>query len=430
MFLSNDILCVEKSLMPSNKSFSEIKIEICTEIQPYFEIVDTIYSQNFKKILEAFQQTKISSFHFNPSYGYGLFDEGTKAVEKLFAKIYKAESAIVRPQIISGTQALFLVLNSLLSRKDTFISILGSPYETLKGCIGIEGNYPGNLLEKGIDYQEINILDKYHPGEYKKLIQKAKLVWIQKSRGYGNRRTVSNFQIKEMIDEIHAIKPDIIVAVDNCYGEFVETIEPIEAGADICAGSFLKNPGGGITKTGGYIVGQKDLVERCASNLIAPGLGFETTPNLGFIPQILQGLFHSPTTVRESLKGNLFLARFMDKLGFTVTPKFSEEHFDIVLKVNFPSPELLIQFSKHLQACSPIDSYVEPIPFQQEGYMSPIIMAGGTFTHGSSIEFTADGFTKAPYNLYYQPGMYAEQSIILAERLWSDSLFRADIKDY
>lgn len=409
--------------MYSNISFSEIRSKVINEIQPYYEKIDTIYAQNFKKILEAFQQTKISSYHFMPTFGYGLFDDGTKAIEKLFSAIFKAESAIVRPQIISGTQSLFLILNSLLSRKDTFISILGSPYETMKGCIGIEGNYPGNLLEKGIDYQEINILDK-HPSEYKKLIQNAKLAWIQKSCGYGNRRSVSNFQIKEMINEIHAIKPEILIAVDNCYGEFIETIEPIEAGADICAGSLLKNPGGGIAKTGGYIVGRKDLVIRCASNLIAPGLGFETTPNLGFIPQILQGLFHSPTTVRESLKGNLFLACFMEKLGFQISPRFTDDHFDIVLKITFPTPELLVQFSKHIQGCSPIDSYVEPTPFQQEGYRSPIIMAGGTFTHGSSIEFTADGFTKAPYNLFYQPGMYAEQSIVLAEQLWSDKLFR------
>lgn len=411
--------------MQSNDPFSIIKEQVMEEISPYFEKIETNYSYNFRKILQAFQHSKVSSFHFSPTYGYGLFDAGTKAVEKVFASIFKAESALVRPQIVSGTQALFLVLNSLLSGKDTFVSILGAPYETLKGCIGIEGNYPGSLIKKGINYLEINLLEKYHPGEYKKLIQKSKLAWIQKSSGYGNRRSVSNEQIKNLIEEIRIINPEILVAVDNCYGEFVETIEPIEAGADICAGSFLKNPGGGIAKTGGYIAGRKDLVDLCSSNLIAPGLGFETTPNLGFIPQILQGLFHSPMTVRESLKGNLFLACFMEKLGFIVSPRSSEDHFDIVMKVSFPNPELLTLFSKLLQTCSPIDSYVDPVPFQQEGYNSPIIMAGGTFTHGSSIEFTADGFTKEPYNLYYQPGMYAEQTVVLAEKIWGDYQFKS-----
>lgn len=408
----------------SSVEFEILRQTINNEIAPFKEKIENQYSKTFNKVLQSFQSSKIASHHFHSTYGYGLFDESTKGIEKLVSTIFKAEKALVRPHIVSGTQALFLILNSLLEKGDQFVSILGAPYETLKGCIGIEGNYPGNLQKKGILYQEINILEPHDKTRFKQLILDSKLVWIQKSSGYGDRKTVSNFQIKEFIQTIRHIKKEVIVAVDNCYGEFVEEIEPIEAGADVCAGSFLKNPGGGISKTGGYVVGREDLLERCSAQLIAPGLGFETTPNLGFASQLFQGLFQAPTTVKESLIGNLFLSCFLTKLGFIVSPSFQEPHFDIILKIVFPTQDLLMLFSKYIQRCSPIDSFVDPCPFQQEGYNSPIVMAGGTFTTGSSIEFSADGFTKAPYKLYYQPGMYQEQSIVLAEKLLNDFRFR------
>lgn len=404
--------------------FNTLKESIQEEIKLFCLELENKYSNNFRKVLHAFQSTKLSTHHFHPTYGYGLFDEGTKAVEKIVSTIFKAEGAIVRPQIVSGTQALFLMLNSLLEKGDQFVSILGAPYETLKGCIGIEGDYPGSLIQQGILYEEINLLEDYDEIRFKNLIENSKLVWIQKSSGYGNRNSISNHQIKGFIDQVRKLKPSVIIAVDNCYGELVEDIEPIEAGADICAGSFLKNPGGGIAKTGGYITGKQVLLDKCASTLVAPGLGFETTPNLGFVPQLLQGLFHSPTTVKESLEGNLFLACFLEKLGFLVSPTCRDPHFDIILKIIFPREDLLMLFSKYIQRSSPVDSFVDPIPFQQEGYSSPIVMAGGTFTSGSSIEFSADGFTKAPYRLYYQPGMYKEQSIVLAEKLFTDFRFR------
>lgn len=404
--------------------FTTLKREILDAIKPYQEKIETTYSHSFRKVLDAFQTSKLATHHFHPTYGYGLFDESTKTTEKIVATIFKAEGAIVRPHIVSGTQALFLILNSLLEKGDQFVSILGAPYETMKGCIGIEGNYPGNLKQKGIKYQEINMLEIYNRRNLEQLIHDSKLVWIQKSSGYGNRQSISNIKIKEIVQTIRSIKLNMIIAVDNCYGELVEETEPIECGADICGGSFLKNPGAGIAKTGAYIAGRQVLLDRCASTLIAPGLGFETTPNLGFASQILQGLFHAPTTVKESLKGNLFLACFLEKLGFEISPQYREPHFDIILKIVFPREDLLTLFSKYIQRSSPVDSFVDPVPFQQEGYSSPIVMAGGTFTSGSSIEFSADGFTKAPYRLYYQPGMYEEQSIVLAEKLYNDYRFR------
>jgi cystathionine beta-lyase family protein involved in aluminum resistance len=400
-------------------SFSRINQKIQENLKLCYGEVDDIYHQCFKKVLHAFQQNKVSSYQLQPGFGYGLGDQGTYIAEAVFSTIFKAEKALVRPQITSGSHALFLILNSLLFKGDLLLSVTGSPYETLKSCIGIQDQYPGNLVEKGVLYNEINLINstKLTKDEISS-IQKSRLCWIQKSRGYSNRKTISSSDIKRIVETIRAIHPSAIIAVDNCYGEFTETIEPIECGADICAGSFMKNPGGGIARTGGYIVGKQIFIDRIASHLVAPGLGDEFMPNLGFTYEILLGLFHSPLTVRESLKGNLYFSAFMDEMGFSTSPHWTEKHYDIVLEIQCNTKENIDLFTQAVQKCSPIDSHVKAEPFVQHGYKHPIIMAGGTFVPGSSIEFSADGFYYPPYTLYFQPGLYAEQTRIFAEFLW------------
>jgi cystathionine beta-lyase family protein involved in aluminum resistance len=395
---------------------NRLSTKIESDIQPYFEKIELAYSYNFQKVLEAFQSAQVATHHMSPSFGYGLSDIGIQTLETVVSHIFHSENAIVRPQFISGTQVLSLILHSLLKKGDLLLSVLGTPYDTLQGCIGLHSQYPGNLIERGIRYAETNLTEPLHDGTGP-LLEQAKLVWIQKSCGYSTRKTISNLQILELIQLIRCRNQNAIIVVDNCYGEFVEPIEPIEAGADLCAGSFLKNPGGGITKTGAYIAGKQRFLDRCASQYIAPGMGFETTPNLGLLPSLFQGLFHAPHTVKESLFGNLFMSRFLDEFGLSAFPKWYEPHYDIVLRIEFQTGKQLIRFAEILQQCSPIDSQATPTPFHQDGYPSPIIMAGGTFTPGSSIEFSADGFVKYPYRLFYQPGMYYEQTKIFSEAL-------------
>ena len=402
--------------MKLSSSFVEIDKTILSRIKPYISKVYEVYSKNFRKILKAFNEERISSIHFNPTFGYGLLDYGTEKVEKVYSNIFNAEASIVRPQIVSGTNALFLILNSLLNRGDLLLSITGEPYETLKSCIGITKNYKGNLLEKGVRYSELSLIGRNIKNYEKELICEANVVWIQKSCGYSNRKTISNKEIGRLVKIIKEINPSIIIAVDNCYGEFIEESEPTDFGADVIGGSLLKNPGGGLARTGGYIVGKKKLIERVSSHLIAPGLGFETTPNLGFTREILQGLFNSPQSVKEALLGNIYISCFLEMLNIETTPKYFEPHYDIILKINMKSEKLFKAFTKSIQEVSPIDSFVEATPFMEEGYSYPIVMAGGTFTTGSSIEFSADGFYKNPFEIYYQAGLYFEQSRVLAEK--------------
>jgi cystathionine beta-lyase family protein involved in aluminum resistance len=406
-------------LRTQTDSFSQIDQKIQEKLKPYFEEIDDVYHQCFKKVLDAFQKNQVSSYQLQPGFGYGLGDQGTNITEAVFSTLFKSEKALVRPQITSGSHALFLVLNSLLFKEDLLLSVTGSPYETLKSCIGIQDQFPGNLLEKGILYHEINLIDSTKlTNDEVSSIQNSRLCWIQKSRGYSTRKTISSSDIKRIVETIRSIHPLAIIAVDNCYGEFTETLEPIECGADICAGSFMKNPGGGIARTGGYIVGNKKMIDRISSHLVAPGLGDEFRPNLGFTYEILLGLFHSPLTVRESLKGNLYFSAFMDEMGLYTSPHWTEKHYDIVLEIQCNSKENMDLFTQAVQKCSPIDSHVKAEPFAQHGYKHPIIMAGGTFVPGSSIEFSADGFYYPPYTLYFQPGLYAEQTRVFAEFLW------------
>lgn len=400
-------------------SFNELDSKIMSDVTPYFDKINKIYSNNFRKVLSSFIKEKVTSHQLNPTFGYGLFDAGTEITERVFANVFNTERAIVRPQIVSGTNALFLILNSLLRRGDLLLSITGEPYETLKSCIGTIKNYKGSLLNKGIRYSEINLIGRNVFDYEVELIKDAKVIWIQKSCGYSDRNTISNREIDRLIKIVKSYNPNCIVSVDNCYGELVEGDEPSDYCCDVLGGSLLKNPGGGLARTGGYIVGKSNIIEEISSNLIAPGLGFETTPNLGFTREILQGLFNSPNCVNEALKGNIYIARFLEILGIECEPKYSEPHYDIILKIKMKSEKLFDTFMNLIQEVSPIDSFITPTPFIQEGYSLPIVMAGGTFTPGSSIEFSADGFYAPPFNIYFQGGLYFEQSRILAEKLLS-----------
>ncbi len=403
-------------------NFYELDKLVSNEIKEHINHIQTIYKKNFNKLLKSFQQCRAASHHLHPSYGYGLEDSGTQTVECIYSCYFNAEASIVRPQLISGTQALYLVLRSLLDPGDTFLSICGSPYETLQACIGIQEKAVGYTLQKqGINFRQLDILPN-EEDSFKQIMpdDKVKMIWIQKSCGYSQRKSISNYDIQRWVPRLRILFPNAIVMVDNCYGEFVEEIEPIEAGADICAGSLLKNPGGGIAKTGAYICGKKNLIERCSDFLIAPGMGFETLPNLGMTAPFLQGLFIAPLVVREALWGKQYMACFMDKLGFKVTPQYFEPHYDLVLKISMENQLKWQAFANAVQAVSPLDSFVRPEPFHQKGYSSKIIMAGGTFTSGSSIEFSVDGIAAPPYDIYYQAGMVGEQSRVLAEKLYQD----------
>ena len=398
------------------QSFYELEREILSKVTLNFKEIDKTYSRNFRKVLSSFIEEKVSSHQLDPSFGYGLFDSGTQITERVFAKVFNTEKAIIRPQIVSGTQALFLILNSLLQRGDLLLSVTGEPYETLKACIGIIKNYKGTLLERGVRYSEVSLISKDVFDYEADLIKDAKLVWIQKSCGYSSRKTISNREIDRLIRIVRTHNPRCIIAVDNCYGEFIEEDEPTNYECDVLGGSLLKNPGGGLAKTGGYIVGKGEIIERIASYLIAPGLGFETTPNLGFTREILQGLFNSPQSVKEALKGNIYISCFLEMLGIESEPRYFEPHYDIILKIKMRTEKFFKAFINAIQEVSPLDSNAFPAPFIQEGYSSPIVMAGGTFTPGSSIEFSADGFYKSPFEIYYQGGLYFEQSRVLAEK--------------
>ena len=390
-------------------------------ISPFQEAIESQYRKNFAKVLKAFQDNRVASHHLHPSFGYGLMDCGTQSMEGVFSSLFRSEASIVRPQLVTGTQALYLILKTFLRNQDTILCLCGAPYETLQACIGIQKGAEGNhLCAQGVRYQEINLIDHMNPlSELLIADSSVKVLWIQKSCGYGPRRSISTKEIQSWIPQLRKIYPQAIIAVDNCYGELVEDIEPIEVGADICAGSLLKNLGGGIAKTGAYITGKKNLVDACADMLVAPGMGFETLPNLGFTASFLQGLFLSPLVVRESLLGNLYMSCFMQEMGFVVEPSYTEARYDIVLKIATQNKNHWQNFADTLQSSSPLDSFVSPEAFEQKGYPSPIIMAGGTFTTGSSIEFSVDGFASDPYYMYYQAGMVAEQTAIFARALYA-----------
>ena len=381
--------------------------EILGGLKERFEAIDKIAEYNQMKVLNAMQECKVSDIHFAATTGYGYNDLGRDTLEEVYAKVFHTEDALVRPQLVSGTHALAVALSSQLRPGDELLSPVGKPYDTLEEVIGIRES-TGSLAEYGVKYRQVDLLED---GSFdwenirKAITEKTKMVTIQRSKGYQTRPTLSVTRIGELIKFVKEIKPDVICMVDNCYGEFVETIEPTDVGADMCVGSLIKNPGGGLAPIGGYIVGKKECIERAAARLTSPGLGKEVGASLGVISSFYQGFFLAPTVTAGALKGAVFAANVYEKLGFGVVPNGTESRHDIIQAVTFGTPEGVIEFCKGIQAAAPVDSYVVPEPWAMPGYDSDVIMAAGAFVQGSSIELSADAPIKPPYAIYFQGGL-------------------------
>ena len=372
-----------------------------------FEEIDGVAEYNQLKVIKAMQEARVSDIHFAGTTGYGYNDLGRDTLEEVYARAFHGEDALVRPQLISGTHALTVALSGNLRPGDEILSPVGKPYDTLEEVIGIRDSV-GSLKEFGITSSQVDLLPDGSfdfEGIRKAINERTKLVEIQRSKGYATRPTLSVARIGELISFIKSIKPDVICMVDNCYGEFVETLEPTDVGADMIVGSLIKNPGGGLAPIGGYIVGRKDCIERAAYRLTAPGLGKEVGASLGVSQSLYQGLFLAPTVVAGALKGAVFAANLYEKLGFGVVPNGSESRHDIIQAITFGTPEGVIRFCEGIQAAAPVDSFVTPEPWAMPGYDSDVIMAAGAFIQGASIELSADAPIKPPYAVYFQGGL-------------------------
>ena len=402
--------------MDTKEMFSEFGI--CTEVAEFcektlnglkerFEKIDRVAEYNQYKVLEAMRKNRVSAQHFAATTGYGYDDMGRDTLEKVYADTFHTPAALVRPQITCGTHALALALGANLLPGDELLSVSGRPYDTLEEVIGLRPS-PCSLAEYGVAYSEVDLKEdgSFGLGGIRSAItDRTKLVAIQRSKGYKTRPTLSVAQIGEAIKTVKSVNPNIICMVDNCYGEFVETAEPSDVGADMTVGSLIKNPGGGLAPIGGYIVGKKECVENAAYRLTSPGLGKEVGASLGILQSFYQGLFLAPTVVSGALKGAIFAANIYEKLGFDVVPDGSESRHDIIQAISFHNPDALIAFCEGIQAAAPVDSYVTPEPWAMPGYDSDVIMAAGAFVQGSSIELSADGPIKPPYAVYFQGGL-------------------------
>ena len=391
---------------------------ICDEVYDYcdniikslhdrFEEIDKNAEYNQMKVIKAMQDEKVAEMHLSGTTGYGYNDDGRDTLEKIYSDIFKTEDALVRPQIICGTHALNVALSSNLRPGDELLSPVGKPYDTMDEIIGIRPS-KGSLAEYGITYAQVDLLPDGgfdYEGIKNAINERTKLVTIQRSKGYASRPTLSVERIGELISFIKSIKPDVICMVDNCYGEFVERIEPSEVGADMIVGSLIKNPGGGLAPCGGYIAGKKECVEQAAYRLSSPGLGKEVGATLGVNQSFYQGLFLSPVVVAGALKGAIFAANVYEKASFVVRPDGSEPRYDIIQAVELGSADGLLAFCKGIQAAAPVDSFVTPEPWPMPGYDSDVIMAAGAFVQGSSIELSADGPLKEPYSVFFQGGL-------------------------
>lgn len=390
-----------------NKKVQDFCEETLRSLKERFDRIDEVAEYNQLKVLKAMQDNRVSDTHFAATTGYGYNDLGRDTLEDVYAAVFHAEAALVRPQLVCGTHALTIALSGNLRPGDEILSPVGKPYDTLEGVIGITESR-GSLKEYGITYAQVDLLPDggFDYDNIKKSInERTKLVTIQRSKGYQTRPTLSVEQIGELISFVKSIKPDLICMVDNCYGEFVERIEPTDVGADLCVGSLIKNPGGGLAPIGGYIVGKTEYVDNAAFRLTAPGLGKEVGATLGLNQTLYQGFFLAPTVVAGALKGAIFAANIYEKLGFPVIPNGTEERYDIIQAVTLKSPEAIIEFCKGIQAAAPVDSYVTPEPWAMPGYHSEVIMAAGAFVQGSSIELSADAPIEPPYAVYFQGGL-------------------------
>ena len=385
-------------------SFGE---KILDSLKERFEKIDKIAEYNQCKVLSAMKKNRVDAACFAASTGYGYNDLGRDKIEKVYADTFHTEAALVRPQIVCGTHALTVALSANLLPGDELLSPVGKPYDTLEEVIGIRES-KCSLKEYGVSYKQVDLLPDGtfdYDNIARAIGEKTKLVTIQRSKGYQTRPTFSVKQIGELIAFVKKIKPDVIVMVDNCYGEFVEEIEPSDVGADMTVGSLIKNPGGGLAPVGGYICGTQECVDRCAYRLSAPGLGQEVGASLGVMQSFYQGFFLAPTVVAGAEKGAIFAAEVYERLGFKVFPSAKEERHDIIQAVELGSKEGMIAFCKGIQASAPVDSYVTPIPWEMPGYESEVIMAAGAFIQGSSIELSADGPIREPYAVFFQGGL-------------------------
>ncbi len=390
-----------------SKKVYEFGEKILDGLSSRFDEIDKTAEYNQLKVVNAMHKNGVNATHFMATTGYGYNDEGRDNLERVYADTFHTEAALVRPQITCGTHALATALSANLRPGDELLSPVGKPYDTLEEVIGIRDSI-GSLKEYGITYRQVDLLPDGSfdlEGIKNAISEKTKLVTIQRSKGYQTRKTFSVSEIGRLIKYIKSIKPELICMVDNCYGEFVETVEPSDMGADMIVGSLIKNPGGGLAPIGGYICGTNECVEQCSYRLSAPGLGQEVGANLGIIQSMYQGFFLAPTVVSGAVKGAIFAANVYEKLGFKVVPNGTESRHDIIQAVELGSPERMIAFCEGIQAAAPVDSYIVPVPSPMPGYDSDVIMAAGAFIQGSSIELSADGPIRPPYAVYFQGGL-------------------------
>ncbi|AOM83104.1 methionine gamma-lyase family protein [Salisediminibacterium beveridgei] len=393
------------------KDLIRIKQETEKRIRPILEEREIISEENQRKVLDAFQSEEIADFHLHGSTGYGYDDAGRERLEAIYAKVFKAEASVVRPQLVSGTHAISTALFGMLRPGDELMYITGAPYDTLDEVIGTRGKTnAGSLKDFGIRYQQIDLADgRVDFNAIKKSVSPAtKMIGIQRSKGYASRPSFTINEIRDMITRVKNINEDLIVFVDNCYGEFVELEEPIEAGADIIAGSLIKNPGGGIAKSGGYLAGRKDLIELCGNRMTAPGIGLEGGATTGHLRDMLQGFFMAPHIVNQAVKGAVFTASLFAATGMNTTPAYDAVRTDLIQSVQFETRDQMIRFCQAIQSRSPVDAHVAPQPSSMPGYEDDVIMAAGAFIQGSSIELSADGPLREPYTAYVQGGLTYE----------------------
>lgn len=399
--LSIDIETIRKNAMAA-----------CAE---QFERIDTICLHNTEKVLQAYKDAQISSYQFAGTSGYGYSDMGREKLDEVFARVFKAEKAIVRPHFVSGTHALATVLLALLQKGDLMMSLIGAPYDTMQGVIGYAHETPHSLKEKGVYYDEVPLKDNAYDLEgIREAVQEKqpKLVLIQRSRGYSTRASLKISDIRTIIQTVKAVSPQTICFVDNCYGEFAAEEEPIEAGADIIAGSLIKNPGGGIAPTGGYIAGKEELVHAAADYLTAPGLGDELGSYAAGYRLFFQGFFMAPHVTAQAIKGAIFAAAVFSQMGFKVSPQPDEDRYDLIQTIYLENETNMCLFCQGIQSYSPVDAHVTPIPDDMPGYADKIIMAAGDFVQGSSIELSADGPIREPYMIYLQGGIVFEHNVL------------------
>ncbi|BEU87725.1 methionine gamma-lyase family protein [Selenomonas sp. TAMA-11512] len=398
--------------MNFSKELLGLKEEVIQELELHFKEIDAAAEVNTLKVIDAMRRVRVSDMHFNTSSGYAYDDVGRTKLEELYQEVFKAESALVRTQFVSGTHTLSAVLFGILRPGDRVVSLTGTPYDTMQTVLGYTRESKGSLKEFGILYEELPLMEDGAvdmDGIDAVLRRDTKMVMIQRSRGYSKRPTLSVGKIGEICEKVHTICPNCVCFVDNCYGEFVEEKEPIEVGADIAAGSLIKNPGGGLAPTGGYIVGRRDLVELASYRLTSPGMGAELGASLSNNRYLFQGFFMAPHIVAQALKGAIFAAGVFSRMGYPTYPDPWEERYDIIQAIELGSAEKLAAFCRGVQYYSPVDSFVTPEPWDMPGYSDQVIMAAGTFVQGASIEFSADGPMREPYNVYLQGGLTFEQ---------------------